>query len=80
MINILVFLILLWCLIIIFCVKNYLVLNNSRIALDFIYSHDNYMELIEKYDPAKSYSKNLFHPLRWTYKQMFRGLEDGSKN
>lgn len=47
-------------------------LHTSRF-LDVMYDRSNWMKLRKKHKPADGFVffKNVFHPFRWTYSQMF---------
>lgn len=56
-------------------IKLRLVDESTDRAIDYIFSQDNWEELLEEYKPSERFLHNFFHPLKWTYEQMFKGLE-----
>jgi len=56
--------------------KIYFTSRNRYRAINYIYSQTNWRELKEKYLYDKSFWYQIFNPIKWTYKQQFKGLED----
>ena len=57
-------------------VKNVLTYRASVKATKLIRLSSNWESLSEEYDVVRSYTKNVLHPFKWTFKQMFPGLQD----
>lgn len=55
-------------------VKNELVWRATGKAIDKLYSQKNWEELRDKYPTSENYHRNVWHPLKWTYSQMFKEL------
>jgi hypothetical protein len=60
-------------------IKHTLAWRHTRKAIRRVYYDKNWIRLQTKYKPLNRYCYNIFHPLRWTYKQMFPGLEKDIK-
>ena len=60
-----------------FVAKNQVTFKNREKAMDYIYDQPNYIELGNKYLSGKnSYNRQFLNVFKWTYSQMFKGLED----
>lgn len=62
---------------VLFILKIYIVYKNVNRAIDYIYSQENWLELqsLYLYNIYSIININTIRPLKWTYKQMFSGLE-----
>ena len=58
-----------------FLLRNHLVNKHHIKAIEYIYEQDNWESLKIKYNPTGNYGKHMLDLRKWSYNQMFPGLE-----
>lgn len=75
MVTVKIFIVVLLVLVIYLAIKNQLVYRANLKAIDKIFEDPNWQYKRNQYDPNGKYYKHVFNPFKWTFKQMFPGLE-----